>query len=64
LDSVISKIKRFLKEVEIELKRVTWPSRKELYGSTVVVLLMVFALAVFIGFVDIILSRIVALILR
>lgn len=61
---MFSRIRRFLKEVEIELKRVTWMSWKELYGSTIVVLLMVFALAIFIGFVDIILSRIVTAILR
>lgn len=61
---MFSRISRFLKEVEIELKRVTWMSWRELYGATIVVLLMVFALAIFIGFVDIVLSRIVTAILR
>ena len=32
-------LKTFLTEVRNELKRVTWPSRKEVYATTVVVIL-------------------------
>ena len=32
---------QFLREVKVELKKVTWPSRKQTIGSTVVVLLLV-----------------------
>jgi preprotein translocase subunit SecE len=32
-------LKTFLIEVRNELKRVTWPSRKEVYATTVVVIL-------------------------
>lgn len=32
-------LKTFLVEVRNELKRVTWPSRKEVYATTVVVIL-------------------------
>lgn len=32
-------LRTFLSEVRNELKRVTWPSRKEVYGTTVVVIL-------------------------
>jgi len=31
-------LRTFLGEVRNELKRVTWPSRKEVYGTTVVVI--------------------------
>ena len=31
-------LRNFLNEVRNELKRVTWPSRKEVYGTTVVVI--------------------------
>ncbi|HEY6553271.1 MAG TPA: preprotein translocase subunit SecE [Vicinamibacteria bacterium] len=38
--------KEFLSEVRAELKKVTWPSRKEVYSTTIVVLVT----TVFFGF--------------
>ncbi len=35
----IERLRTFLSEVRNELKRVTWPSRKEVYATTVVVIL-------------------------
>ena len=35
----IERTRLFLSEVRNELKRVTWPSRKEVYATTVVVIL-------------------------
>jgi preprotein translocase subunit SecE len=35
----IERTRVFLSEVRNELKRVTWPSRKEVYATTVVVIL-------------------------
>jgi preprotein translocase subunit SecE len=35
----IERIRLFLSEVRNELKRVTWPSQKEVYATTVVVIL-------------------------
>jgi preprotein translocase subunit SecE len=47
----------FLQEVRSELKKVTWPSRKEVYSTTLVVI----ATSIFFGFylwgLDIVLSR-------
>lgn len=43
---------KFVKEVRNELKRVSWPSREEIRGSTTVVIVIVLILAVFIGLVD------------
>ncbi len=47
----------FLQEVRGELKKVTWPSRKEVYSTTLVVI----ATSIFFGFylwgLDIVLSR-------
>jgi preprotein translocase subunit SecE len=43
---------KFIKEVRNELKRVSWPSREEIRGSTTVVIVIVLVLAVFIGLVD------------
>ena len=35
----VERIRTFFSEVRNELKRVTWPSRKEVYATTVVVIL-------------------------
>lgn len=43
---------KFIKEVRNELKRVSWPSRDEIRGSTTVVIVIVLVLSVFIGLVD------------
>ena len=47
----------FLVEVRNELKRVTWPTRKEVYAATVVVILFSIVLGAFLWIVDLILDR-------
>jgi preprotein translocase subunit SecE len=47
----------FLVEVRNELKRVTWPSRKEVYATTVMVILFSIVLGTFLWIVDLILER-------
>jgi len=49
-------INQFVQETRQELKKVSWPSREELLGSTGVVILMTFLMAAFIGVVDFFLS--------
>ncbi|MBO5643402.1 MAG: preprotein translocase subunit SecE [Kiritimatiellae bacterium] len=39
------KIKEYLKGVGAEAKRVTWPNKNELWGSTLVVIAFIFILA-------------------
>ncbi|UCD85897.1 MAG: preprotein translocase subunit SecE [Deltaproteobacteria bacterium] len=56
---MFEKIQEFFREVKIELKKVTWPSRKETIASTVVVLITVLISAVFLGLIDYILSKII-----
>jgi preprotein translocase subunit SecE len=58
------KARAFFREVSVESKRVTWPSRKEVVNSTTVVLIVTVVIAFFLGAVDVGLSRIVRLILR
>ena len=45
-------VKQFLREVKTELKKVTWPSRKDALSGTLVVLVAVFIIAIFLGIVD------------
>jgi preprotein translocase subunit SecE len=54
---------QFLREVKVELKKVTWPSRKQTIGSTVVVLLLVLLISLFLGIVDMGLSQLIRVVL-
>jgi|TARA_B100000959_G_scaffold193897_1_gene202827 preprotein translocase subunit SecE len=54
----------FLTEVKTEIKKVSWPSRKETTGGTVVVLIAVLIIASFLGIVDISLSKIVKILIQ
>jgi preprotein translocase subunit SecE len=55
--------KQFFREVRVELKKVTWPSRKETIASTSVVLVTVILVAFFLGIVDLGLSRLIKIFL-
>lgn len=55
---------QFLREVRIELKKVTWPSRKQAIGSTLVVIILVMIIAVFLGIVDVGLSGLIRILLQ
>ncbi|HJO00828.1 MAG: preprotein translocase subunit SecE [Nitrospinaceae bacterium] len=61
---MIAKAIQFLSEVKGEVKKVTWPSRKEALGGTAVVLVVVFFMALFLGLVDVLLSKIVETLLK
>ena len=61
---MIDKAIKFLSEVKVEVKKVTWPSRKEALGGTTVVLIAVFLVAIYLGIVDTILSKIVESIIK
>lgn len=54
---------QFLREVRIELKKVTWPTRKQTIGSTVVVLVLVMLIALYLGLVDMGLTSLVRAVL-
>jgi preprotein translocase subunit SecE len=49
---MFEKLKKFLKEVRLELTKVTWPTVNELRGSTAVVIVTVLVFTVFIYLVD------------
>ncbi len=50
---------QFFREVKVELKKVTWPSRKETLTSTSVVVGLVLLASFFLGLVDLGLSRLI-----
>lgn len=58
------KVMQFLREVRVELRKVTWPSRKQTVGSTVVVIVLVMIISLFLGVVDIGLSKLAQVLLQ
>ncbi|MGK2906774.1 MAG: preprotein translocase subunit SecE [Desulfuromonadales bacterium] len=58
------KVAEFLQQVKAELQKVTWPTRKETYGSTMVVIVLVLMVAVFLWVVDSGLSAIIQALLN
>ena len=64
LKGYINKGLQFLREVKVELKKVTWPTRKQTVGSTVVVLILVMIISFFLGVVDIGLSSVIRVFLK
>jgi preprotein translocase subunit SecE len=49
---MIQRFIQFLKEVRAEIGKITWPTREELRGSTLVVIVTVILLTIFVGVVD------------
>jgi len=54
---MFKKLFGFLREVNLEMKKVTWPTRKEISGSTGVVIISVIIVAIFLGFIDAVLQQ-------
>ena len=61
---LLNALKTFLSEVKIELKKCTWPTRQELLGSTMVVVISVLILGVFVGLSDTVLMGLLRAVLR
>jgi preprotein translocase subunit SecE len=51
------KIKDFLAETRLEMRKVSFPSKDEVVATTVVVLVTSFVFAVFLWFTDILIQR-------
>jgi preprotein translocase subunit SecE len=47
------KLIQFLKEARLELKKVSWPNRKELIGSTTLVIVVSILTGLFLGILDV-----------
>ena len=60
---IINKVRRFLKEARVELRKVTWPTPKEALASTSVVIVVVIVVSLFLGVVDLGLTRMIRLVL-
>jgi preprotein translocase subunit SecE len=61
---MLDKFKEFFREVQVETKKVVFPSKDELIGSTWVVIITVFIISLFLGIIDLGLSKLVGIALR
>ena len=60
---MIAKVSTFFSNVRGELEKVTWPTKKDTYSSTVVVLVFVLLVAIFLWAVDSVLAVLVRMLL-
>ena len=54
----------FLKTSWLELKKVTWPGRKEIIASTVIVIIVSIFIMMYIGLIDFVLTRLVRFVFK
>jgi preprotein translocase subunit SecE len=59
----VEEFKQFLELSKVEIKKVTWPTRKETMVTSVAVLVLVVVMALFLGVVDAGLAKMIQLIL-
>ncbi len=57
-----NRLVRFWRETMAELRKVVWPTREQATNLTIIVIVTVFAMSVFLGGVDYILTQLVRLI--
>ena len=60
----MSKIKNYINEAYGELKKVSWPKKEEIVGSTWIVILFVIILALVLGAIDFATLSLVRLVIR
>jgi len=62
--SIFKKTVNFLTEVKAELGKVSWSTRQELIGSTIVVIVITAIMSLFIGMIDICLSKLLSILFK
>jgi preprotein translocase subunit SecE len=58
-----NRVQRYVRETIGELRKVSWPTRKEATSLTIVVLIVTFTMSALLGLLDFFYSRLMALIL-
>ena len=57
------RLQNYIRDVILELRKVTWPTREELKGATITVIIFALISTLFVGAVDFVLGYIVKLVL-
>jgi len=58
------KIMDFIREAKAELKKVTWPSRKQVWYSTLVVIGISLMVAAYLGVLDVVFTAVFSKVIR
>jgi preprotein translocase subunit SecE len=61
---VLAKTKSFFEDVQAELAKVTWPTRKETFATAQVVVVIIVIVSLYLGACDAVLAKIIRTILR
>lgn len=64
LNEGVGGLRTFLEEVKVELLKCTWPTRKELVGQSIVVIIAVIILGAFVGLCDLVNMNLLQFIIR
>ena len=64
MKDLFKRISNYLADVWAEMRKVSWVQRKQLLTTTLVVIIFSSALAIFIGAVDFVFSRLLGILLR
>lgn len=64
IKSWLNQFFNYLKESKEELKKVSWPTRKETLNYTLIVIIISSIIAVFLGFADFLLTKGLSLLLK
>ena len=61
---MINRLIEYLKNSKRELKKVSWPTKDEVYRHTALVIAIIIAMGIFLGLVDFGLSRLLGLLIK
>ena len=64
LKNIFNKINNFIKEAIAELRKVIWPTKKDLKNSTIVVISTIIIASIFIGLIDIFFTKVLTLFIK
>ena len=51
------RLKDYIQELQLEMRRVTWPTRKQVQATTAIVVVTVFAFAAYFAVIDTVFTR-------
>lgn len=60
----MEKVLDYIRESKAELKKVTWPTKKQIWYSTLVVIVVTLLVSAYLGLVDLILTGVFSHIIR
>ena len=60
----MEKVLDYIRESKAELKKVTWPTKQQMWYSTIVVIVVTFMVSAYLGLVDLLLTGVFSKIVR